>query len=280
MEPLRFKNDKYVMPPGSLTDRLPHPFESSIRSVEVAIFFEHRYAFFFWAKWHRLLKEEEIIKDIPPTLVTLDWHQDLAFPTDQQKQWLDELDMESNTALSLFSWSSLSALNDEQIATAAYLNLIGDIYVHCRQGIRQEWEDMELIDKYGNVHQIKRFKTFESMEASLLSSTIDTVYFDIDLDFFVLGNPYSTGGATNPSKFSYLAESAITEILNFNRPLIQWILKRLCGFTIAIEPEHTGGLMRAMKYLKIIDSLYFKPSLLTYCGSNWKNNSNWKHLKY
>jgi len=279
-EPLRFQNDDYVTPPGTVVDRLSHPFFDKDRSVDVSAFFEHRYAFFFWVKWYRELRAKKIIDATPPSLVTLDWHQDLGWPTKEQKTWLDQLDLNSNIATNIFSWSSLSQFNDDHIMAAVYLNLIGDVYVHCRQrmtGHRQE--DQEYTDKYGNVHMVRKFGEFETMEEHLLKQKIANIYFDIDLDFFVVDNPYSVGGGKRGVKnFSYLPDKTIKAILDRERPLISWIFQRLCGFTIAIEPEHTGGLMRAIKYLNLIDRLYFKPSLFTNCGFNWDGRSNWKHL--
>lgn len=279
-EPIRFFDDNYVAPPGTLYNRLEHPYYGQTESITVATFFEHRYAFFFWVKWYKELLKKEKENVAPPHLITLDWRQDLAWPTKEQREWLDGLDMNSNTGVSVFAWSSLSDFNDEQIMAAAYLNLIGDVYVHCRQSINKAIETKKFTDRFGNVHTIRVFNTFERMETYLLKQQISNVYFDIDLDYFVLNNPYSIGGKKRRvTKFSYLPDVTIKNLLNRERPLINWIFQRLRGLTIAIEPEHTGGLMRSLKYLGMIDKLYFKPSLLTNCGSNWEGRCRWKHLR-
>lgn len=54
--------------------------------------------------------------------------------------------------------------SDERILCAAYLNLIGNIYVHCGQELGIDtWADEELIDKFGNKYIIKKFKTYEAL---------------------------------------------------------------------------------------------------------------------
>lgn len=47
---LNFRNDKYVTPPGSLSQLLSHPYHGDRKIIEIEIFNDHRYAFFFWNK--------------------------------------------------------------------------------------------------------------------------------------------------------------------------------------------------------------------------------------
>ncbi|MDH6309435.1 hypothetical protein M2451_002679 [Dysgonomonas sp. PFB1-18] len=271
---LHFHNDEYITPPGTLTQNLSHPFLEAGNGIELSLFYDHRYAFFFWNKWTRRILTKEP-KSNPPCLVSVDWHQDLAWPTKGQKKWLDVLDISSNKDVSLYAWANLSHINDEQIVAAAYLNLIGNIYVHCRQGSDHRWEDQSYIDKYGNEHIIKRFKDYDELENYLLKSSESKVYFDIDLDYFTINNPLNAVG----KNFSYMPKKEIIEMLKIERPLISWIFQRLQGFTIAIEPEHTGGLLKANKILEIIDRLYFKPSLFSNYAWQWEKHTNWKHSK-
>lgn len=263
-----------MSPPGTLKEILAHPYYNGVRSVELALFAEHRYAFYYWNKWTRGLIDEDYITH-SPALVSLDWHQDLVWPTDGEKKLLSKLNLSSNKDVTLFSWANLRPLNDTQILSAAYLNLIGDIYVHCRQGkFEHNWEDEMFEDVYGNIHTVKKFKSYESLEKCLLESKHHHVYFDIDLDFFTLNNPYNGVGKS----FTYLKKAEIEDMLKVDRPLINWIFERLCGITIATEPEHTGGLLRSNKLLDIIDRIYFKPSLFSNYGSNWKKSCHWRHL--
>ncbi len=274
---LHFHNAEYVTPPGSLSQLLSHPYYGDRKSIEISIFNDHRYAFFFWNKWtQKLIKEDSIY--CPPSLVTLDWHQDLVYPTDGEKEWLKELDLSNNKDVALYSWANLSNINDTHIMSAAYLNIIGDIYVHCRQGkFDRDWEDREFIDRYGNIHIIKKFKEYQDLEQYLLSCKVNNVYFDIDLDFFTLNNPLQIGGGRD--KYTYLSQKTIKEMLNYNNPLMQWIFERLQGITIATEPEHTGGLLKSNKLLNRINKIWFKPSLFTSRPGRWDKETQWKHLR-
>lgn len=263
-------DDKYIKPPGTLVDNLPHPYFGQHKSVEIAIFNDHRYAFFFWNKWNKW--NIEINEERPPCLVSLDWHQDLVFPDNYEKNILDKLDLNQNKDVALFSWFDLRSLNDTHILAAAYLNLIGNIYVHCRQGT---FEDEFFTDKFGNPHVIKKFKEFEEMESYLLTSNESNVFFDIDLDFFTIDNPLNGKG----KKFTYLKRNEIIEMLSSDRKLITWIFERLKGFTIAVEPEHTGGLLKADRLLNLINQIYFKPELFVNYAWQWDKHTNWKHLK-
>jgi len=259
---IEFRNPYHIEPPGSIREILSHPLRDN-ESMELALFQEHRYAFFFWAKWIRKLELEK-----PPCLVSLDWHQDLCFPCETEKEWLDDLDLNSDPEIAVFSWAKLAGNNDGHILCAAYLNLIGDIYVHCKQGtFESEWEDEELIDKYGNIHIIKKYKKYDKMEEDLLNSKEENVFFDIDLDFFTVENSTSN----NDLRFTYVDDALVSKMLNHKRPLVQWVFERLRGFTIATEPEHCGGILKSNKYLNMISNLYFKPALLgPHCNWKWK----------
>lgn len=258
---IEFRNPFSVRPPGSLVEILSHPFREN-DSMELAIFQEHRYAFFYWLKWTRNLKLKS-----PPCLVSLDWHQDLCFPCDTEKEWLEKLDQSNNGEIAVFSWAKLAGNNDGQILSAAHLNLIGNIYVLCRQeDFGESWEDEKFIDFQGNTHSIKKFKTIEQLEKHLIMSKEQHVYFDIDLDYFTINNPLNGAG----EEFSYMKENEIIALLLPEKPLIKWIFERLEGFTIATEPEHCGGLLKSNKLLDIINKVYFKPDLFT-------NESDWKH---
>lgn len=272
---LRFSYDTHcVTPPNTTVEILAHPVYHKSVAIELAAFAEHRYAFFFWAKWTRKLIEADRITR-PPALVSLDWHQDLAWPIRTEKGWLRNLDLANNRDVALYAWANLSPINDTHIMAAAYLNLIGDVYVHCRQGRHEEyWKDQKFRDRYGNIHVVRKFKEYDKLEEHLLNADVGNVYFDIDLDFFTIQNPLNGAGRN----FTYLSDNAIREMLEIERPLIQWIFQRLQGFTIATEPEHTGGLLRSNKYLALISKLYFTPALFANYGEQWKRSCRWKHL--
>tara|TARA_B100000378_G_scaffold277056_1_gene276382 strand:- start:19374 stop:20183 length:810 start_codon:yes stop_codon:yes gene_type:complete len=260
---IEFRNSYHIEPPGSLRQILSHPYLDN-GVVELALFQEHRYAFFFWNKW---VREKELEK--PPCLVSLDWHQDLCYPCETEKQWLDELNLSNDGDVSVFSWAKLAGNNDGQILSAAYLNLVGNVYIHCRQAtFKAAWEDEELLDKYGNIHLIKKFKKLEDIEEYILKCNETKVFFDIDLDFFVLDSGLHNG----TFDFTYLKKNEIESILNHERPLINWIFNRLVGFTIATEPKHCGGLLKSNEFLNLISKAYFVPELFSpNCSWKWKN---------
>ena len=271
------RNDKYIKPPGTISQRLSHPYSKRRTGIDISIFNDHRYAFFFWNNWTQKLIESDSI-NYPPSLVTLDWHQDLVYPTDGEKESLKELNLSSNKDVALYSWNNLSHMNDTHIMSAAYLNIIGDIYVHCRQGSSENsWKDEELIDRYGQIHTVKKFKEYKDLEHCLLDSDENNVYFDIDLDFFTLNNPLQIGGGNG--NYTYLPERIIKEMLKYDNPLMQWIFQRLQGITIATEPEHTGGLLKSNRLLNIINNLWFQPSLFTSRPGQWDKETQWRHLR-
>ncbi len=255
-----FRNPKGIKPPGCKTQILSRPIKDG-KSIELGIFQEHRYAFYYWLKWTQ-------VNDQPPCLVTLDWHRDLYAPDAQEKEWLSELNKDDLGEVSFHCWAKLAGNNDNHILSAAYLNLIGNIYVHCKQGFGiKTVETSKFIDYYGNIHQIKYYKEFDDLETALLKSREESVYFDIDLDFFTIEN-----SSNSDKRFTYLTTQEIEELLSFDRPLIYWIFERLEGMTIATEPECTGGLLKSNKFLELINNTYFSPELFT-MGCNWK----WKN---
>lgn len=71
--------------------------------------------------------------------------------------------------------------------------------------------------------------------------------------------------------FTYLEKNDIKNILNHERPLINWVFERLTGLTIATEPKHCGGLLKSNKFLNMISESYFTPELFApSCNWKWK----------
>jgi hypothetical protein len=264
---IEFRNPYHIIPPGSMYEILSKPFDES-KVIELAVFQEHRYSFFYWVKWY---KKQKLTK--PPCLISFDWHQDLCFPSLIEKEWLKDLNLSKDSDVAVFSWAKLAGNNDGHILSAAYLNIIGDIYVHCRQNqFGLNWEDEEIVDLYGNTHLIKKFKHYEDLENHISLIEDEHVFFDIDLDFFVTNNPYSEKN----TPYEYMSKSQIEEILDIKRPLIKWIFDRLLGFTIATEPTYCDGLLKSNELLDIVNNIYFEPSLF----SSMENGCEWKHKLY
>jgi hypothetical protein len=88
----------YSAPPNAMEAILAHPYYPSKKSIELGIFNAHRFAFYFWAKWMKEKKD-----GIVPDLVTFDWHQDLVYPGDLEKEWLAKLDLQNLFEVSFYA---------------------------------------------------------------------------------------------------------------------------------------------------------------------------------
>jgi len=253
------------MPPNAIKAILAHPCYTSKKSIELGIFNSHRFAFFFWAKWTNK-KEDKIV----PDLVTFDWHQDLAYPEDLEKEWLSKLDLNNLFEVCFYSWAKLSQHNDNHIVSAAYLDLISDIYVICKQksyGIIDDGVE-KIKDIHGNIHHIRKFENCEKFMEFVMNKNIEQIYFDIDLDYFTIENSTSN----DKQNFTYMKDKNVKELFYLENPLMQWIIKRIEGMTVALEPEHTGSINKSMKYYCLLEKLFFT-------GSVFQWETTWKHLK-
>lgn len=248
-------------PPGVSTVNLSHPYYMGRDSITLSIFNDHRFAFHSWILWCCQKKLSAV------DLVTLDWHQDLAYPYTDQIESLKELDITNSLEVSLFAWNKLSVNNDDHVVSAMYLNIIGDVYVVCKQNMDIDKDDEVVIDMYGNEHFIKKFKTIEEAYKLLSARPIGKVFFDIDLDYFTILN-WSTNNKDNPT---FVKEQEIKSILDIQTDFIKWIIERIQGFTIALEPQFTGGLTKSMRLLSLIEKTLFT-------GSVFNDNTTWKHF--
>lgn len=252
-------------PPNSIHNFLTHP--SGINSaIQIGVFNHHRFAFYYWNIWkNELLKEN---KNFNIDLISYDWHQDLVYPQESNKEELKKLDLKNTFEVSYFSSYRLNSLNDSHIMSAVYLDIINDVWVLCRQGkFEQEWEDEYLEDYKGKKHTIRKFKTEEDLRKALFLSETQNVYLDIDLDYFTLNNNIEP-----TAKYKYMKDFEIRNMLSYDNILMQWIFKRLQGITIALEPKYTGGMSKSLKYLSLIEKLWFDKPLGNF-------HIQWKHLK-
>ena len=69
-----------------------------------------------------------------------------------------------------------------------YKNIIGNVYVICKQDMDRRGYDENIIDMSGNIHFIKKFTTTYEAYDYLMNTKIDKVFLDIDLDFFTIEN--------------------------------------------------------------------------------------------
>ncbi len=106
------------------------------------------------------------------------------------------------------------------------------------------------------------------MSEELLKSNIDEVFFDIDLDYFTESDDPCGGG----EDLALMDDKAITLLLDPHSSLIEWVLKRTEGMTIATEPKWCGGLSNSNRIYNILDNTLFLNNLFS-------KNTKWKHLQ-
>ena len=202
-------------PPGTNHVFLTHPYYMHRDSISLAIFNDHRFAFYFWALW----RDKNLSG--PIDLISLDWHQDLAYPEESQKEELRNLDLTNTFETAFYSWARLATLKDDHIVAAIYKNIVRDVYIVCKQDMAYNNQDECIVDMYGNNHTIKKFQSTLEAYDYLSKTSIDKVFFYIDLDFFTIEN-ISTNFI---QRTSFVKESAIRIIMNRQSNFILCILE-------------------------------------------------------
>ena len=247
MKEFTHRNPDYSNPPGAFVDILPHPYDKINRAIEKVVIIEHRFSFFYWLKWYKELIKKSRIKS-PPLLVTLDYHRDLAI-SKSEKEELDDVINYNQSDLASFCWSRMNTLNNGHVLAAAYTNVIGDIVLLKRQVGFDDNEENIFKDKFNNDHKIYEFTDVDEFEKHLIERQENSVFFDIDLDYFIV----SEGNFSAKDSWEMMKEKNIKEIINLERPFIKWILERLEEYTIATEPRYCGGILKSCKILSIIE---------------------------
>ena len=183
------------------------------------------------------------------------------------KKELKQLDLNDSFEVSFFTWARLNPLNDNHIVSAMYCNIIGNAYVICKQNMSTDYEDEIIKDMFNNEHVIKKFHTTQEAYDYLGDTDVQSVYFDIDLDYFTITNPSVTGW----DKPTFIKESAIKSIMDPTSDFMHWVFQRIKGFTIALEPSFVGGLTKAMRLFEIVERTLFT-------GSIQQPDTTWRHL--
>jgi len=267
MEENQFRIPSHLDPPGCLEEYLINP-NNPRETIQLAAFHEHRFAFYYWIKW------TDEMAGVIPSLVSFDWHQDLVRPYDDQMDALQGLDTENSGDVAFYTWAKLSHFNDEQVYSAVMLNKIKDVYVICRQLSKRE-KSITVNDFEGNPHQIFIFHSVEAFQAYLPQITDQKIYFDIDLDYFTLGNPTSMGNPNKHKEYTYLKTSEIKAAFSYRNPVIKFILDRIAGFTIAMEPHFCGGLKKSNELFHLIEDIFFTDAL--FCKDLNRRGPKWRH---
>ena len=256
-----YLEDCTTYPPNCLSAFYMHP-NGSNYAIEISVFNEHRFAFYYWSIWQNKKK-----KTSTPSLVTFDWHQDLLSPEECQKPDLRKLNIEDTFELTFYTTHKLRPLNDSHILSAAYLDLIDDIYVLCKQGtFERDFDNEELIDRNGKKHIIRKFRDTKSLYESIQENNVQEVFFDLDLDYFV-----KDCNLEFDVEVEHLSNKEIQNTIDCNSDLIKFIFERTIGITIALEPKYTGGLNKSLELLNIVSSNWFTRPF-------GMNNSKWRHL--
>lgn len=227
--------------PGAITNWANNPWSRADRAVPIAVVHEHRFAFAYWNKWRRGLQ-------VRPTLLTIDWHADTGSNGDDL---LDAVNLDDDSEVALFCWSQLSPNNDGQICAAAWLDVIGDVVVLCKQ------DDPDAYD-YRTRSGSSCF-TIVRDRAEFLCRAIEIdcpVILDIDLDYFTSSDDPSGGG---PS--ATLALDGMGDLLRPDGSLLTAIGPRLLGLTIATEAEFCGGFQASAEILAGLDDTMFAGTL-------------------
>jgi len=249
---------KSCNPPGTHLETISHPGEQD-RSIEKAIIMEHRFAFFFWMKWCNQLQENQRLQQTAPTLVTIDWHRDLAPVPDKQKEKLQKLDQENLSDVANYVWAQFEQTNDGHILCAAWLNLIGDIVL--LQNTTQ-YQESKFTDKDGNTHYIYEIQKYEQFTDLMQQRDDRNIIFDIDLDYFIHGK----GSSQYSKNFSRYSDDEIKAIINHRNPVFQQMLPNIDGITIAQEPGYCGGIRNSCHIMDVVHSQLFD------------DEGRWKHF--
>jgi len=255
----------WLSPPGCEYDYVSLPTRND-RCCTVGIVHEHRFAFYFWAKYAIDKKE------LPhAALVSLDYHDDVGVPSEVIPNDLDNLNLHSDIELGLFSWLCLRSLNDGHIRPALYLNFFSDAYILISKemdavGFNITHSDEVQEDRYQNPHNINFYQDAAQMLNDIPPSC--PIFLDIDLDYFSIENPKAK--SVNGSEL-LRSDEEISSFLSVNGTFIRPLLDRLVGISIALEPECCGGLVNSLHVLDILNQELFNGTLCT-------NSCKWREI--
>lgn len=236
-------------PPGTYSETIPHPGIAD-RNIEKAIIMEHRFAFFFWMKWRSRLQDEGLITQSGPTLISIDWHRDLAPTPEKLKESLLKLDPSNLSEVSNYVWARFDQTNDGHIGCATWLNIVGDVILLENSG--GERQDI-FVDHEGNDHTVYEFQEFSRFQEFILRRNDPHIFFDIDLDYFIHGK----GSQQYSENFDRYSTGEIKEIIDLQHPLFNHILPTIEGMTIALEPGYCGGITNSCKIMEVVHSQLF-----------------------
>lgn len=242
-------NPPQCNPPGTHLEEITHGGEPR-RSIEKAILMEHRFAFFFWMKWQNQLSRNHLLQQPAPTLVTIDWHRDLAPVNEDQKERLETLDQQNLSDVSNYVWAQFDQTNDGHIFCAAWLNLIGDIILLQNT---TGYQESTFVDKDGSEHRVFEFRDFDQFQDFIIVRDDENIFFDVDLDYFIHGK----GKYYYSDDFRRYSDEEIKEVIDRTHPVFEYIIPRTEGITLALEPGYCGGIVNACQIMDVFHSQLF-----------------------
>ena len=217
---------------------------------------QHRFAFYYWLKWHTQAQRSGAPT---PNLLTIDWHNDVGGDCDFIPEELKELDPRDENELSLFCWARLRSLNDGHVAPAQYLDAIGDVYVILKQHadeqvVCEEYRKRTQVDMHGTSHQVHYYDTIAQFLAEHESDAVHPLVLNIDLDYLT-----TPGASRERGAEELVSDRVIKKAVSPTGPLMHWVLPRLAGLTMALEPEYCGGVRNCVRMLSVVCHTLFDP---------------------
>ncbi|RKY95860.1 MAG: hypothetical protein DRQ13_06520 [Ignavibacteriae bacterium] len=250
------KNPFCSFPPGSKEDYFPHIDGNEDKSVSRAVFKEHRFSFFWWNRWTQ--EKRKRTADYIADVVTIDFHNDLHFPNDDDCDELKDLDLSKDFDISFHSWARLNGNSDDHVLSAAYLNIIGNVYALTKQDFDKR--EFTFKDKYEKEHKIFVFEDYEELGEKLGEINTDHFILDIDLDYFVS----EEGQHGSPEGWKLVDDETIINCVSKGNGIIGIIGEKLDAISIATESDYTGGLKNSFKIFQVIEETLFDEN------GNWK----------
>lgn len=246
------KNPFSSFPPGSKEDYLPDILENKDKSISRAVFTEHRFSFFWWNRWTQEKRKNNA--DYLADIITIDFHNDLHFPNENDCDELKGLDLSNDFDVSFHSWARLNGNSDDHILSACFLNIIGDVYALTKQDINEREFSFKDLEK--NDHNIFVFDDYQKLLEKLSESKSNHYFLDVDLDYFISVE----GDYGSPENWELVDDEIIRNCISKENGIIGNISDKLDAITIALEPDYTGGLKNSFSIFLTIENTLFDES--------------------
>jgi hypothetical protein len=141
------------------------------------------------------------------------------------------------------------------------------VYVILKQFKEEERDENRRrtqIDMNENAHQIHYYDTPKDFLKAHGNDPVRPLALDIDLDYFTTE---ANSGEHGTQK--RVSDAAIKKVVALDGPLMKWVIPRLSGITIALEPKYCGGVRNCAHILDVISSTWCRPPLLS-AGRKWR----------